>query len=163
MGPWPSHRKPVGARFLLSAGQLRVLEPAPRTRPDPRSPEAVASSPTGSEGWSPYQPPGAGRQRRADLKAEPGAGAGLSAEQTRLSRSHTLTPRRSGRANPAAGSFPVSSPPPGPRTGRFPLSSELVRLGRPARSSQPRASPLARLTNPPPPILSPRGTKDPRR
>lgn len=109
------------AGFLLPAGQLRVLEPRNRR---------LLTYRIGGLVPHPHpHPPGAGRQRRADLKAEPGAGAGLSAKQTRLSRSHTIAPRSSGRANRAAVSFPVSSPPLGPWTDRFPLLSGLVRRG----------------------------------
>lgn len=79
-------------------------------------PEAVASSPTGSEDCSPH-PPGAGRQQRADLKAEPAAGAGLSpSRHVSLGHIHSLREARGGQHRlPSPLLSPASPPPPAPR------------------------------------------------
>lgn len=105
-------------RFLLPATQLGVLAPAPWAGPDPRSRYPV----TYGTGGLVLPTQGVGCKLKVDVKAERGAGAGLSAEQTRLSRSHTLFLRSAGRVTPAALSPPLFSPGPVSRTSRLPLS-----------------------------------------
>ena len=141
----------VCARFLLPAAQLEV--PGAGAAGSRR--RLLTYGIGGLDTPRPRPPPGAGYKRRADLKAEPGAVAGLSAKQTHLSRSHTLSPRSVGRATPAARSSPLFSPRSGARTGCLPLSSQPVRLACAARSAQPRlGSVLRRCRLPHPPILS---------
>lgn len=115
--------RPVAGPFVTSMCKVPLLRspigvPGAKATDRPGSRIAVAFSPMGSEGWFPH--PGGGMQTESGSQSRAEAEAGLSAQQTRLSRSHTLSPRSAGRAVTATLSSPLSSSRPGPRGCCFP-------------------------------------------
>lgn len=135
MGQWTFHLKLQCARFLLPAAQLEV-------------PGAIITfPPLGLEGSTP-SPQGrdANRvrisKRRRGRRGRGAPGAGLSAKQTSLSRSQTLSPRSVGRATPVPVPLLSSTPKSG---GQDPLLTFLLPATSP-RVSGTLCPALARIS-----------------